>query len=288
MDITIPAPAPVVSSTDPAAPPVTVQPAEQTTPQAEKPAGTPQGASPDGQRADTPAPAETPPQDEEDKKTWKEKRAERNRERWNEFKSAKQYTDQKIANLEAEVHRLRRTGPPDLSQITDPEEAIAERTAWKIQQSQTAERESQLKSEREISAHRHAEAISAKWAATVEDMRERIPDFDQYVTPSTPIHERAAPYLAESEKGGEIAYFLGKNPQVAQDLFVKFQSAPAQAFIELGRIEARLSAPPAKTTSTAPRPAPTLNGGSNPLNFDAGRASTEDMAAQLRKAGLIR
>jgi hypothetical protein len=94
--------------------------------------------------------------------------------------------------------------------------------------------------------------------------------------------------IVESEHGGDIAYYLGRNPDVARDLYRKFNVNPAQALIELGRIEARVTAAPAKKTSTAPNPPPILAGGSNPLAFDADRASTEDVADRLRKSGLIR
>lgn len=278
------------ASTDTVAPPVTAQPQEQTTPQAEKPAGLPQAGAPAGSDAITEtASGDAPSQDEaEDRKTWKEKRQERNRERWQRFKASEQYVSQKMAALEHEVARLKSASPPDLSNVTDPDDIIAEKTAWKLQQSQAVSKEADIQRERQLLAAERATAIAETWSETVKEMRERIPDFDQVVTERTPIHVRAAPFIAESDKGGEIAYFLGKNPNIANDLYEKFESAPAKALIELGRIEARLSAPPAKTVTTAPRPAQTLSGGANPLAFDATRATTDDMAAQLKKAGLIR
>lgn len=276
------------ASTEPAASPVTTQTAEQTTPQAEKPAGLPQADEPAGSDATKEtASGEGQSQEDQEKKTWKEKRQERNRERWQRFKASEQYVTQKMAALEHEVARLR-SAPPDLSNVTDPDDIIAEKTAWKLQRSQAESKEADIRREREMLAAQKAATIAETWNDTVRDMREKIPDFDQVVTEKTPIHARAAPFIVESEKGGEIAYFLGKNPNVANDLYEKFESAPAQALIELGRIEARLSAPPAKTVSTAPRPAQTLSGGANPLAFDATRASADDMAQHLRKSGIIR
>lgn len=289
MDIAQPA-APTVGSLDPVASQVTTQNAEPNAPQAETPAGTEeQSAKAVEETAEQKAASEeTQSQDGEQPKTWKEKRQERNRDRWQAFKQAKEVLPARLESLEKEVARLRGTAPPDFSQIVDPNEELAERTAWKVQQRQAADSEARLNSERQTAAVEQTRAMAAAWEESKQEARERIPDFDQVVTDATPIHQRAAPFIVESEKGAEIAYYLGKNPKAANDLFEKFNTAPAQALIELGRIEARLTAPAPKTLSTAPKPAPTLGGGANPLQFDAARASVDDMAARLRASGLIR
>lgn len=287
MEFAAPA-APTTGSLETVASQVTTQNAEQTTPQVEKPAGEPLVAKPDGETAqqDT-ASGENQSQDDP-KPTWKEKRQERNRQRWQEYKEAKAIVPARLASLEQEVARLRGNAQPDFSQIVDPNEEIAERAAWKVQQREQEKAEARLQAERDTAAAEQSRRLSAAWEESIEDARERIPDFDQVVTDKTPIHARAAPFIVESEKGADIAYWLGKNEKAAQDLFNKFNTAPAQALIELGRIEARLSAPAPKTLSTAPKPAPTLSGGANPLQFDQNRASVDDFAGQLRKAGVIR
>lgn len=287
MDITIPAPQ---GSTDAAVSQVTdTKPiAVQTTPQAEKPVGeTPQAETPAGDEQAAASDENDPSQDDKPK-TWKEKRQERNRARWQEYKEAKAVLPQRLSILENEVARLRRSPIPDFSQISDPTEELAERTAWKVRQAQADESEARLNQERQTVAQEQSEKLAGAWKEAVEDARERMPDFDAVVNEKTPIHQRAAPFIVESEKAAEIAYWLGKNPDAALNLYNKFESAPAQALMELGRIEARLSAPEPKRVSTAPSPAKTLSGGLNPLQFDANRASTDDMAAYLKKAGITR
>lgn len=269
-------------STEPVVSPVTTQTdtAEQTSPQADKPAGTEQEAT-----ASEPAEKPEPLQDDEGKKTWKEKRKERNRERWQEFKAAKDYT---IKSLHQEIDRLKSRQAPDLTNVVDPDEVLAEKTAWKIQQSSVAEKEQTLQQERQALAAAQQQALNETWQDVLEDTRERIPDFDAVFNGNVPIHERAVPFIVESEKAGDLAYFLGKNLKEAQALYQQFETAPAKALIELGKLEARLSAPKAKTVSTAPKPAPILSGGANPIAFDISRASVADVAAQLKKAGHIR
>lgn len=248
-------------------------------------AAKPAGVAPE--QASETASEETQSQ-EDAKPTWKEKRQERNRARWQEYKEAKAVLPARLASLEQEVARLRGPAPPDFNQIIDPNEEIAERAAWKIQQRQAEAAEDRLQYERQRVAQEQAKGLAAAWDEAREDARTRLPDFDDVVTAKTPIHQRAAAFIVESDKGADVAYYLGKNPKEAQALYEKFETAPGHALIELGRIEARLSAPAPKTISTAPKPAATLSGGANPLAFDAKTAGVGDMQAQLRKAGVIR
>ena len=281
MEIAAPA-APIVGSLDPVASQVTTQNAEETkvAPQAETPAGE-QTASDEAHQ--------TPEgEDDQPKQTWKEKRAERNRQRWQEYKAGREIVS-RLASLEAEVKRGREIRPPDFSQIQDPQEEMAQRTAWHVRQSLTAEKEQALSQERQTAAIEQEQRLQAAWVEALEEAKERIPGFEKALDPANnKVHVRAMPFLVESEKAGDIVYWLSQNKADADALFDAFERGSPKALIELGKIEARLSKPTPKTLSTAPKPAQVITGGVNPLQFDAARASTDDMAAQLRKAGLIR
>lgn len=274
-DITIPAPdaaSPEPTTTTPAAPADQAQSADgTTTPQAEKPAGEQAADKAAEPEKKEPTPGEIA-------------RKERNRARWQEMKSAAATAQQEAAQLRAELQRINGRANPDLSQLSDPDDIIAAKTAALVSRSQAED----VARRTEASEANRTQALANAWEATLEEMRARAPDFDQVVTSQTPIHVRAAPFIVESENGGEIAYWLGKNPAEAKALYQKFESAPAQALIELGRIEARIGSGASKTVSTAPKPPATLSGGKNPIQFDAKSASVDDMAGQLRKAGLIR
>ncbi len=158
MDIAQPA-APTVGSLDPVASQVTTQNAEPNAPQAETPAGTEQPAKAVEETAEQKAASEeTQSQDGEQPKTWKEKRQERNRDRWQAFKQAKEVLPARLESLEKEVARLRGTAPPDFSQIVDPNEELAERTAWKVQPRQAADRGRQCGTDHRGDVHVHVRA----------------------------------------------------------------------------------------------------------------------------------
>lgn len=226
---------------------------------------------------------ENPPKQEDKDKDEKEltpaqlARKERNKQRWIQMK-------QRVAWAEAELARERNRKQPDLSQIDDPDEVLATKFAIKSREIIAQEKAEALELERQ----RAEAAMFETWDTIKAEMREKAPDFDQVVNDETPIHPKAAPIIVNSDKAGELAYFLGKNPNIAQELFYKYQTAPELASYELGKIEARLSSSPPKIVTKAPKPVQTLGGNSNPPSFDQNTGSVEDFAAALKKAGVIR
>lgn len=227
----------------------------------------------------TPDPHKQEPDAEKEPSQAESNRKQRNRERWQRMREA----SEEAARLRAELARYR-PEPIDYSRVDDPDEALALRTAAKIRESLAGDVETRA----QYAEQQAQRALAENVEAVFSDGRERMPDFDQVVTERTPVHASAVPFIAESERGAEVLYHLGKNPQVASDLYQKFATNPAQALMELGRIEARISVPASKPVSKAPPPAKIVTGGSNPPSFDPSRASVSDMAAELRKAGVIR
>lgn len=283
-DMTIPAIPSPGTSTETAAPQVTTQETntnERAAPQiGNDPAGEPQ------------AKAEAEPaggdQGEGEHKSWKEKRAERNRARWQEYKKSREALPRLLEMLERENQRLSRAEQPDFNQFADPNEELAQRTAWTVRQQQRAEAEARLSDERKMLAEDHQHKLMDAWAETVEAARETMPDFDTVFNKDTPVHERAIRPIVESDMSAEIAYHLGKHPEEAAALYRTFDRDPVRGLIEFGRLEARLSRPSAKQATAAPKPAIPISGGINPLGFDADKSSVDDMAAHLRAKGLIR
>jgi len=131
-------------------------------------------------------------------------------------------------------------------------------------QTRTAVR-GELAAERQARAIKEAEqeqqAMFSQYQARVGDASERYPDFNAVVSrPDIPLAGHLEQAILSSEMGPDLAYHLGSNPNVAEQLA---GLSPLNAVLELGRIEARLSAE--HTTSkpkptTAPAPVPTVGG----------------------------
>ena len=116
----------------------------------------------------------------------------------------------------------------------------------------------------------------------VEAMRDEMPDFDQVFNDSVLISEVAVDFLADSEAGPRIAHHLGKNPSIAYRIA---NLNPVQQAVELTRLEAKFSSPPAKRTTQAPAPAPTIRAAASAGQFDPRTASIDDIAKQLYGKG---
>lgn len=82
-------------------------------------------------------------------------------------------------------------------------------------------------------------------------------DFRDVVHENLPISNDMVNVLLDSDKGHELAYYLGKNPGEAARIF----NLPAhrQAY-EMGKIEAKLAGPTQKTKTNAPVPTSPVGG----------------------------
>ena len=102
------------------------------------------------------------------------------------------------------------------------------------------------------------ERISESFLEKVELVQERYPDFQAVVSnPTLMINEGMAEFIADSNTGPDIAYFLGKNPYKAQQIS---QLSPIKAARELARIETEFAARPKPRLSTAPAPISPIGG----------------------------
>lgn len=102
--------------------------------------------------------------------------------------------------------------------------------------------------ERAEQQERAAESFLEK----AEKAQERYPDYQAVVgNPSLAINEGMVEFIAESELGADVAYFLGKNPMKAAQIA---QMSPIKAARELSRIEAEIASKPKVSPSKAPEP----------------------------------
>lgn len=104
----------------------------------------------------------------------------------------------------------------------------------------------------ERQVRQEAERRSESFLQKADKAAERYPDFQAVVSnPSLPVNEAMAEFIAESDQGAEVAYFLGKNPGKAYEIA---QLSPVRAARELAKIEADLAARPQARVSRAPEP----------------------------------
>lgn len=97
----------------------------------------------------------------------------------------------------------------------------------------------------------------------VQRLRSRVKDFDEVMARATlPVMPHVERLLLASKKSDRLTYVLGKNQAKLAQLN---RSSPEEAAREIGRLEGRLSLPPAKSKTQARKPiAPLRGSGASP------------------------
>jgi hypothetical protein len=167
----------------------------------------------------------------------------------------KQVADAVAARSAAEAAALRNgsqaaSRPQDYPAPEDYTRAIAEQAAREVGAGLMARQAAQAQ---EAAARIAQEA----WSETAAEFRQRAPDFDAVaLNPNLSITPVMADAIRESGRGGEIAYYLGKNPAEATRIAA---TPPVSQVTAIARLEGRLAAS-AVSVSRAPEPIGTLLG----------------------------
>ncbi|MGL4757004.1 MAG: hypothetical protein ACRCXB_32035 [Aeromonadaceae bacterium] len=141
--------------------------------------------------------------------------------------------------------QVRQSVPKELQsadQFESPE-AYAEALAVK--------RADELIRQREV--QKHKTEIDDSYAEREEEVRNKYDDFDQVAyNPRLRITDEMAETIKSSDKGPDLAYWLGSNPKEADRIS---RLSPLMQAREIGKIEAKITAEPSqKKSSSAPDP----------------------------------
>lgn len=189
-------------------------------------------------------------------------------------KRAREEAEKASAKLREAEERLKRIESaasgkkePKEADYDDPLVYASARALWLARQEDRAEEVAQVRSEIDVAklARDQAEQMRTQervkeFAESMPEARARYADFDQVIA----VAQRAdvvSPALSmmilESDAPHDVAYHLGRNPELARTLSAMHPVAAAR---ELGKIEARLTAPRPKTTTSAPDPISPVRG----------------------------
>lgn len=178
--------------------------------------------------------------------------------------TAEKYAEKRRAEaLEAELQRYREQAKPETPDV-GPKPKLEDFGYDEDKYNAAIEQYYSKKSAAEFEARQRQEMTwkqqqewTQKQSRTLAQGAATYADFDQVVS-QVPISPTAAEAIVISEKGADVAYFLGKNPGEAARIN---SLPPIQQVYELARIESRLSAPqPKPKTTSAPDPVPTVGG----------------------------
>jgi hypothetical protein len=184
-----------------------------------------------------------------------------------------QYLEQQLTQLQGQQQQTQPHSerPPSLADFQTPDE-------WAAAVLEHAERRASKSVEgrlQQLDQQRSQQDVVNGWEAKERDFATQTPDYLDRIhelTEAVQFHPDFLGALAGSDHGPAIAYHLANHLDVADRLS---RMSPVAAAVELGRIEAQLTAPkPNKPVTKAPEPAPTL-GGSSPMAKDLSKMDYE-------------
>lgn len=249
--------------------------------------GAPAAPAETTQEVQTPAPEQTvDPQTQEAEKPRDDKGRFVPQERVNEITRARRDAERRAMYLEQQLAQIQQAQPQrnpspqstdrppslqDFATVEEWGEAVAEFSTRQAlsRAEQTFQQRDQYHTQQQVA--QQFQTREAEYAATVPDYMDRVAE----LTSSVPLPGELLMVISQSDHGPALAYHLAQHLDVADRLS---RMHPVAAAVEIGRIEARLSAPQAKPVTKAPSPAPSLAGTSTVSKDPDGMTVNEWMA----------
>ena len=219
---------------------------------------------------DQPAGDKAEEADDPDKKTATQSRRERRKAKEIQYKEEADAARKEAAAHKARAERIlgaAKGEPPKEADFNDPLEYAAALGAFKARQMG-----SQFDADQFLEDAKNYEGVATTleekqrqeqvkdFLEQKEQAKARYADLDQVLAVAQRndiVSDDLAGMILESDLSVDLAYHLGKNPAVARSISAL---PPLQAARELGKIEARLTAPQARTQSAAPSPITPVKG----------------------------
>lgn len=228
--------------------------------------------------------AATPTPEEVAEQTETQKRRERRKAQEQRILEEKTAADTKAQDLEQRLRRVQAAAAghqePKETDYTDIGAYWAAMGAFNYArtqaQSAVAEVSAEAEQAKQASEYARAAHMQARQAELAEDRQEalkRYPDYDAALAVAMDPRVVSGPLsemVLQADQPADLAYHLGKNPDVARSLS---RMPPQAAAFELGKIAAQLQIPQPKIASNTPAPInpvkPTGSAGKDPSKMSA-------------------
>ena len=205
--------------------------------------------TPDSTEAETTKPPET----EEQKRSKYQRRIDRKNSEIAAARTEARLLKERLDQLEARQYPQQRdTGAPKLEQFDNFEDYMGARVAYEaervVETRLTKAQQAEQARQAELSHH----TVMASWQDKQAAAAEKYADFDEVLgeseAPMTPDMRQA---IIESDLGPDVAYYLAQHPNEAKAIA---QLSPIRQIAAIGRLEAKVSTPAPRKTTTAPAP----------------------------------
>lgn len=190
--------------------------------------------------------------------------AERDRDYWRELAISNQTQKPQQPEIQAQPQ-----GKPNADSYDDYDQYISDLAKYEAQQIVEAQR----KETEALQARTQQEQLTHSFTKKAETFSAEHPDFNSVISnPYLQATETMREAILVSDKGPDVAYYLGKNPDESARIA---GLSSVQQIRELTLIEARLTAKPKPKPSSAPDPISPV-GGNQPPVADPSKMSTDE------------
>ena len=165
-------------------------------------------------------------------------------------------------------------GAPTPDKFSSYEEYLEAKAEWKAEQKVAEVLRKQQESTQQQSAQAEHAKLQRTWEKRVQDAMSVYDDFEEVaLSPDVPVTQSMMQSIIRAEKGADVAYFLGKNPEVAQQIA---QLDPVSVAIRIGEIAATVARPAPKKTTSAPPPISPVGSRSGAPQKDPDKMTVEE------------
>jgi hypothetical protein len=190
----------------------------------------------------------------EDEKSRSAKRREKRQEYVADLQERTQRAEAALAAITANGTT---NAEPKEADFNDWSDFIAAKAVWASERSHTTRQTKAMQAERDSMQAESAAMRRAAWTEQVEAAKAVYADFEAVAfAGDVPLSKTMEDVILSSNQGADVAYFLGVNRSEAARIS---RMQPLDAARALGRIEAKISAPPARTSTKAPAPIRPVN-----------------------------
>src|SRR5690242_13163389 len=135
------------------------------------------------------------------------------------------------------------SGKPRLDQFQSYDDYVEALTDWKFQQRQEQAQAEAIQRQQQEAAQRQQEEFKSRFDSyreRVEQAADRYEDWDEVTNKNVVVPESASIAIIESENGPDITYYLGKHPEVVDELH---ELSPAQQIARVAVIGYEIAHP---------------------------------------------
>lgn len=162
--------------------------------------------------------------------------------------------------------------------MADYTNKVAERAASRAVKAADADRQREAA---EASARTQQQQHAQAWNQRRQKAIERLPDYEVVAeNPEIAISPAMAMGISSSDNGPDVAYYLGSNPEEATRIYAL---PPMLQLIELGKLEAKLTAPKTPQVTKVPPPIKPSVGNGEPQVKTVDEMSMDEYAAKRNR-----